>query len=74
MHWCSASKIQATEHERPAVSVPGPAGERVVDDGCPDKDENYGWEHAATVGSGTDGQCCTIHLLASTLFFNFELL
>lgn len=60
MDWSSTSEVKATEHERPAIGVPGPAGDRIVDNGGPDEDEDNTWEHATTVSSRADGKCGTV--------------
>lgn len=55
--WSSTSEVETTHLEGPAVGVPGPAGNRIVDDGGPDEDEDHAWEHATTVSCRADGEC-----------------
>lgn len=40
---CSASEVEATHEEGPAVGVPCPAGDGVVDYSRPDENENQTW-------------------------------
>ena len=56
MHGGAAGEVEPAELVDPAGGVPGPTGDRVVDDGGPDEDENYAGEHAAAVGGGSDGE------------------
>ena len=37
----SSGEVEAAEDEDPAVGVPGPVGDGVVDDGGPDEDEDH---------------------------------
>ncbi len=37
---CATGEIETAELERPTVRIPGPVGDRVVDDGRPDEDED----------------------------------
>ena len=39
VHRCSSCEIKATQNKHPAVGIPRPASNRVVDDGRPDEDE-----------------------------------
>lgn len=48
------SKVETTELERPAVGVPSPAGDGVVDDGFPYEHEDEDWTKFATFSNGTD--------------------
>ena len=48
--------IKRGQVEEPSVGVPGPAGDRVVDDGGPDEHEDDAGQHAAALGDGSDGQ------------------
>lgn len=52
----AAGEVVGGEFEEPAVGVPGPVGDGVVDDGGPDEDEDDGGEHAAAISDGTDGE------------------
>ena len=56
MHGRPASEVQAAHLRDPAVGVPCPAGDGVVDEGCPDEDEDDAGEHAASFGCCADGQ------------------
>lgn len=57
----ASGEVVRGELEEPAVGVPGPVGDGVVDDGGPDEHEDDGGEHAATVGHGTDGEGGTVN-------------
>jgi hypothetical protein len=54
MHWGSASKVKSSHIEDPSRRIPGPASNRVVDDGCPDEHEDNARKHAATFSNSTD--------------------
>jgi hypothetical protein len=54
MHWGSASKVKSSHLEDPSRRIPGPASNRVVDDGCPDEHEDNARKHAATFSNSTD--------------------
>lgn len=56
MHGRTAGEVQAAELVGPAVCVPSPIGDWVVDDGGPDEDEDECGEHATPVSCGTDGK------------------
>ena len=56
MDWCSSCEIETAEDERPAGGVPGPAGDRVVDEGGPDEDEEEEGAETAAFGDGADGE------------------
>lgn len=56
VHGRTTSKVETTHLEGPAVGIPRPVGDRVVDDGRPDKDKDDGGQHASTVGNGTNRQ------------------
>src|SRR5690349_10784263 len=57
----SAGEIETTHEEGPAIRVPRPAGDGVVDQSRPDEDENEAWKHTATVGGGTNSERRTMH-------------
>ena len=63
VHGGAASKVEAAHLEGPAVGVPRPVGDRVVDDGRPDEDEDDAWEHATAVGGGANGEGRTVEEL-----------
>lgn len=52
----TTSEIQTTHHKAPSGRVPCPAGDEIIDKGCPEENEDEGGEDAATLGSSTDGQ------------------
>ena len=52
----AAGKVDSTELVKPAIGVPCPVGNRVVDNRRPDEDEDDGGQHAPTVSDGSDGQ------------------
>lgn len=56
VHGGAAGKVEAAHDKGPAVGVPGPVGDGVVDDGRPDEDEDEGGEHAAAVCGGANGK------------------
>ena len=49
----SSGKVESTESVGPAVGVPCPAGEGVVDTGCRDKDEDEDVDELTMIGDGT---------------------
>lgn len=55
VHGGATGEVEPAELVDPAGGVPGPAGDGVVDDRGPDEDEYDAREHAAAVGSGSDG-------------------
>lgn len=57
----ASGEVVRGELEEPAVGVPGPVGDGVVDDGGPDEHEDDGGEHATTVGDGTDSEGGTVN-------------
>lgn len=52
----ATGEVEGAEGVKPAVGAPGPAGDGVIDDGGPYKDEYDGGKDAATVGNGTKGE------------------
>lgn len=52
MHGGSAGEVEAAHVIDPARGVPGPAGDGVVDDGCPDEHVDDAGEHAAAFCDG----------------------
>lgn len=52
----TTSKVEGAEFIKPAGRIPSPAGERVVDERAPDKDENDAGKQSTTFGSSTDGE------------------
>lgn len=59
VHGATASKVVGGQIEEPAVAVPGPVGNGVVNNGRPDEHENNGREHAAPISNGTNGKSRT---------------
>lgn len=59
MDGAAAGEVVVGQLGEPAVGVPGPVGDGVVDDGGPDEHEDDGGEHAAAVSDGTDGESGT---------------
>ena len=56
VHGGSTGEVKAAHFIDPAGRVPGPAGDGVVDDGCPDEHEDDAGEHAAAVSGGANCQ------------------
>lgn len=56
MHGRATCEIEAAELEGPAVRVPGPVGDRVVDYGRPDEDEDYAGQDARPIDGCADGE------------------
>ena len=52
----AAGEVERAQTREPAVRVPAPARDRVVDDGRPDEHEDDAREHAPAFGDGTDGE------------------
>jgi len=46
-------KVETTELERPAVGVPSPAGDGIVDDRFPYEHKDEHWSEFATFSNGT---------------------
>lgn len=54
MHGCPTGEIKATHNGDPAVRVPRPTSNGIVDDGGPEEHENNTGEHAATLCDGAN--------------------
>jgi len=67
VHGCPSSEVEAAHFEGPTGGIPGPAGDRVVDYGGPDKHEDDTWKHTAPVCCCTDGERGTVVLLVLIL-------
>jgi hypothetical protein len=52
----TTGEVETAHLERPALRVPGPVGNGVVDDGGPDEHENDAGQHAATVSSSANSE------------------
>lgn len=63
----TTGEVETAELERPSVGVPGPVGNRVVDDRRPDEHEDDGREHSAAISCGTDSESRTELMLVSSL-------
>lgn len=58
----ATSKVVAGEVEQPTVTVPGPVGNGVVDNGRPEEHEDHGREDTATISNGTNSEGRTVQL------------
>lgn len=56
VHGRAAGEVEPAEDEGPAVGVPGPARDGVVDEGRPDEDEDEDGADARVLGERTDGE------------------
>lgn len=56
----TTGKVETSELVGPSVGVPGPVGNRVVDDCRPDKHKDNGGEHSAAISCGTDSEGRTV--------------
>jgi hypothetical protein len=56
MHGGTTSKVETAHLIGPAVRVPGPACDGVVDDRSPDEHEDDAGQHATTFGDSTGGE------------------
>lgn len=56
VHGGAAGEVEPAHDGGPAVGVPGPAGDCVVDDGGPDEDEDHEGAEAGAFGDGADGE------------------
>lgn len=52
----TTGKVETTQLEGPAVGVPGPVGDGIVDDGGPDEDEDQAGQKTASVSSSSDSK------------------
>ena len=52
----TTSEIETAQLVYPTIGIPSPAGNGIVDDRCPDKDENDAREHATTLSYSADGE------------------
>lgn len=55
----AAGEVEGAQLVEPAVGVPGPVGDGVVDDGGPDEEEDERGKDATAVSDGADGQSRT---------------
>ena len=60
----AAGIVEGAQGEEPAVGVPGPVGDGVVDNGGPNDDEDKGGENATTVSNSADGESRAVNELA----------
>lgn len=56
MNGTTSSKVVAGKVEEPAVGVPGPVGDGIVDDGGPQEHEDDGGEDATSISNATNGK------------------
>ena len=56
MDGSATGKVEAAHDEGPAVGVPSPACDGVVDEGGPDKDEDEEGAEPSALGDGADGK------------------
>lgn len=52
----STSKVEAAKYEHPAVGVPSPVGNRVIDNRRPNEDKDHQWAESAALSNGTDSE------------------
>jgi hypothetical protein len=52
----TSSEIESAQLVDPTVGVPRPAGNGIIDNGCPDKDEDDGRKHTTTLGDSANGE------------------
>ena len=52
----ATSEVETAHEQGPTIGVPGPVGNRIVDNRCPDEDENIGGKHAAAVGGSANSE------------------
>ena len=57
MDGSTASKVETAQLVYPTVGVPCPAGNRVINDCGPDKDEDHARKHATTFSGCTNCEC-----------------
>lgn len=63
----TTSKVETAHLEGPTLGVPGPEGNRVVDNGGPDEDEDVDREHASAISDTTNSECGAGNKLAAVL-------
>lgn len=56
MHRGATSEVESAHLIRPAGRIPGPAGDRVVDNCSPDEHKHHARQHAAPLSHGTGGE------------------
>ena len=54
MDWSTSGKIKTTENINPTIGIPCPTGDRIVDNGCPDEDEDDTRKHATAFSSSAN--------------------
>jgi hypothetical protein len=57
VHRCAAGKVIAAHNVAPAIGVPSPAGDGIVNDGGPAEGEDHGRQKTAAFGGGANGEC-----------------
>lgn len=68
MDGAAAGEVVVGELGEPAVGVPGPVGDGIVDDGGPDEHEDDGGEHAAAISNSADGEGRTVCFIMLAVF------
>jgi hypothetical protein len=58
----AAGKIVAGEVEEPAIGVPSPVGDGIVDDGRPEEHENNSGEDTTSVCHSTNGKSRSVNV------------
>ena len=61
----STGKVKATQFVDPAIWVPCPTGDCIVDDRGPDEHEDNAWKHTTALGHSTDSKGHTNYLRVS---------
>jgi len=62
----TSCEIKTSQDKDPTLGVPGPACDGIVDNRCPDEDEDTAWEHASALCCSANGKCgcnCSEHTL-----------
>lgn len=52
----STSEVETAEDEGPAIRVPGPIRDRIIDERCPHENEDEDGAETGTLGEPTDGE------------------
>jgi len=62
----TTGEIETSENKHPTVWVPCPAGDGIIDNGCPYEDEDAARKHSSSFSGSADGKCgsnCCEHTL-----------
>jgi len=57
MYRCSTGKVEAAHAEHPTRRIPCPAGNGVVNNGCPDEHVDDAGKHPSSFSNGSNGKC-----------------